>query len=248
MWDDICKRVFGGLWAIGLLGMAGQALAEEEAPTNPIVVELFTAHDCPYCPPANAYLKTLSTRGDVIALSFIVDYWDKPEFKDLPNHEQRQRTYGWMIGKNSVYTPEMVIGGARHAAGYRRLKVAGKIRDEQKAQSGNNLAINASQTPQFLKFHLPASTTYTKPHDIVLIPYKSEMTVSVSPGTRDDRTYTNVAFRPRSFGLWHGEERAITIGISEDTKDTITGFTILLQEQGQGVIHAAKMVPIDGRS
>lgn len=240
--------MLGGWAALAALGLTASSLAEESTPVSPVVVELFTAHDCPYCPPANAYLKKLSTREDVIALSFIVDYWDKPEFKDLPNHEQRQRTYGWMIGKNSVYTPEMVIGGERHAAGYRRFKVAGKIRDEQKAQAENDLAIHARQTPQLLTFELPASAKYTEPHDIVLIPYKSEMTVSVSPGTDDDRTYTNVAFRPRSLGLWHGEERTITVGISVDTKDSITGFTLLLQEQGQGTIHAAKMVPIDGRS
>ena len=52
----------------------GFALGAAQAAEHPIVVELFTTQDCSFCPPAEAYLRNLARRDDVIALEFHVDY------------------------------------------------------------------------------------------------------------------------------------------------------------------------------
>src|SRR3984885_8665225 len=44
--------------------------AQADAPSRPLVVELFTAQGCSSCPPADAYLGQLSERPDVLALAF----------------------------------------------------------------------------------------------------------------------------------------------------------------------------------
>ena len=41
-----------------------------------VVVELFTSQGCSSCPPAEAYMRELAKRDDVIGLEFHVDYWD----------------------------------------------------------------------------------------------------------------------------------------------------------------------------
>ena len=46
------------------------------AQPRPVVIELFTSQGCSSCPPAEAYVGKLSTRPDVLALSFHVNYWD----------------------------------------------------------------------------------------------------------------------------------------------------------------------------
>ncbi len=52
----------------------GFALGAAQAAKRPIVVELFTSQGCSSCPPAEAYLRNLARRDDVIALEFHVDY------------------------------------------------------------------------------------------------------------------------------------------------------------------------------
>ena len=40
------------------------------------VVELFTSQGCSSCPPADKALETLAREGEIVALSYHVDYWN----------------------------------------------------------------------------------------------------------------------------------------------------------------------------
>src|SRR5205085_74340 len=84
-------HVIALLWLGALLVMSPAA-----AETRPPVVELFTSQGCSSCPPADALLGELARRGDVIALGFHIDYWDKLGWKDplsTPQSTERQRRY-----------------------------------------------------------------------------------------------------------------------------------------------------------
>jgi hypothetical protein len=70
--------------------------AQADAPSRPLVVELFTAQGCSSCPPADAYLGQLSERPDVLALAFHMDYWDSSGWRDrfeLRQGVDRQNVY-----------------------------------------------------------------------------------------------------------------------------------------------------------
>src|SRR5947207_14532125 len=77
-------RVTALLW-LGALVVTSPAAAE----TRPPVVELFTSQGCSSCPPADALLGELARRGDVIALGFHIDYWDKLGWKARSRHRNR---------------------------------------------------------------------------------------------------------------------------------------------------------------
>jgi hypothetical protein len=218
--------------------LCGPAFAEE--PQAPVVVELFTAQNCAYCPPANAYLAKLNERDDIIALSYHVDYWKSPALKHLPNHTSRQRAYGHLIGKDRVYTPEMVINGADHATGYRKYQVASKIRSAKK--SARIIEIGVEQFPSHISFSLPEIEESGGLYDIVVVPFKSEVTVSTQAGPLDDRTYTNLAFRPSKLGGWEGKARKVSVNLSQDARSSYSGFVLLLQGREDGTIIAAKKV------
>src|SRR5579863_1999361 len=53
-----------------------QLLVLPTAQSRPAVVELFTSQGCSSCPPAEALLRQLGQRPDIVALAFHVDYWD----------------------------------------------------------------------------------------------------------------------------------------------------------------------------
>ncbi|MEY8842348.1 DUF1223 domain-containing protein, partial [Cribrihabitans sp. XS_ASV171] len=67
-----------------------------EAGEDPVVVELFTSQGCSSCPPADALMRSLAARDEVIGLALHVDYWDYIGWKDhfaLPGHTDRQQGY-----------------------------------------------------------------------------------------------------------------------------------------------------------
>lgn len=80
----------------------------------PVVVELFTSQGCSSCPPADEMLADLAERGDVLALSWHVDYWDYLGWADefaRPQFTLRQQAYARAWGERAIYTPQMVVGG-----------------------------------------------------------------------------------------------------------------------------------------
>src|SRR5437762_9872047 len=84
------------------------------------VIELFTSQGCSSCPPADKLAGELARDPSLIVLSLPVDYWDYLGWKDtlaLPGHTNRQRAYSKTRGDREVYTPQVVVNGARHVLG-----------------------------------------------------------------------------------------------------------------------------------
>jgi hypothetical protein len=108
------RRVLTALAIV--VAVAGPAAAADVKP----VVELFTSQGCSSCPPADAFLVKLAARGDVIALSEHVDYWNyigwTDPFSDAGGTE-RQKAYRSALGTKFVYTPQIVIDGAAETVG-----------------------------------------------------------------------------------------------------------------------------------
>ena len=82
--------------------------------STPLVVELYTSEGCSSCPPADRWLSTLKGRGDVVALAFHVDYWDRLGWKDRfasADWTRRQSAVGAHSGAGFSYTPQVLVNG-----------------------------------------------------------------------------------------------------------------------------------------
>jgi hypothetical protein len=115
-----------------LLGNLMLLSAPASADTRPVVVELFTSQSCSSCPPADALLAELAQRDDVIALGFHISYWDGPGWMDpfsSQSSTDRQRAYARLFALGQVYTPQMVVDGAREMVGSDRRQVLTAVRD-----------------------------------------------------------------------------------------------------------------------
>lgn len=109
-------RFLVGVAAVMLVGGCAQAA---EPARGFAVVELFTSEGCNSCPPADVVLSQLAARkegaGEIYALGFHVDYWDKLGWKDVFSSQaatRRQYEYASRFGGDRVYTPQMVVNGS----------------------------------------------------------------------------------------------------------------------------------------
>jgi hypothetical protein len=100
---------------------AASARTPPKPPSKPlVVVELFTAQGCSGCPQADLMLNALADRKDLIALTFPVDYWDYVGWKDSfaqAAFADRQRAYANRLKVRELYTPEVVVDGAKEVSG-----------------------------------------------------------------------------------------------------------------------------------
>ncbi len=88
------------------------------AESMPVLVELFTSQGCSSCPPADEMLSSWGResfeRGEIIPLAFHVDYWDRIGWRDPfgdRSYTDRQKRYAKAFRSETIYTPQLVMGG-----------------------------------------------------------------------------------------------------------------------------------------
>jgi len=101
-----------------LMGTTAGAIAAScgvsSAPTRTPLITLYTSEGCSSCPPADRWLSQLTTRSDIVALAFHVDYWDYIGWKDRfgdPRNTARQREWARATHTRTIYTPQILVNG-----------------------------------------------------------------------------------------------------------------------------------------
>lgn len=191
-------------WAVCLLwSFAVEAVAE-----SPVVVELFTSQGCSSCPPADALLAEIADRDDVIALALHVDYWDYIGWKDGfadPAFTARQKRYAHAAGSGTIYTPQMVVGGRDHIAGFKPMKLADLL--ERHRARPSPVSLDLSQKDGTLRIEADARG-HTGRCVVRVAFYDDRETVDIRAGENAGRRfeYRNIVRRIVDLGEWNGQE------------------------------------------
>ena len=130
---------------MALLTLLLTARASISADRVPVLVELFTSEGCDSCPPADQVLMRLARErsiggADVIVMSEHVDYWNHLGWKDPFSSRlftDRQNAYASALGKDGVYTPQMIVDGRYDVLGGNYAEVARTLSRASRSSKGS---------------------------------------------------------------------------------------------------------------
>lgn len=200
------------------------------------VLELFTSQGCSSCPPADSLLTTLGQRPDVIALAYHVDYWDYIGWTDTfgaKANSDRQRAYAASWDADSIYTPELVVNGARDIIGSRKNEIDSALGSaslpvpvDLKADGDNMLDVSIAGKPG------------EKESGVWLVTYIDKANVVVERGENAGKTlsYSQVVTGRHILGMWDPETGAhLKLPLDEVLAAPSDGAAILVQSEHNGL-------------
>ena len=219
--------------ALGLFSETGMA----EDTTRPDgVVELFTSQGCNSCPKADAAFAEMAAKGDVIALSYHIDYWDYLGWRDTlatPENTARQYDYMRAFGTRSVYTPQAVVNGRVQVNGAKSTVIAGALEGMSKAGRGLTVDLSVSFSGNSVVIDTAGSDRRVDGAHLLLVYFEPPQEVEIGRGENGGRkiTYWNAVSGIQTAGMWHGKPARYEFPMSEITKKP--GCVVLLQEAGK---------------
>jgi hypothetical protein len=229
------RQVFSaacGLWL---------ALAPEVQAQQGVVVELYTSQGCSSCPPADAFLGSLTTRAGVIPLALHVDYWDYIGWQDVfanPAFADRQRAYAKAAGEKMIYTPQIVVGGGERVIGSDPEKVLAAL--ERHVAKNPAVTLMVVREGAQLVIRLQADPPLSEGTMVQLVRYRPSATVDIERGENAGAriSYHNIVTSWQEIGTWSGKEPAeIKAGLDGDGP-----AVVIVQKQGPSEILAAYKV------
>ena len=198
------------------------------------MVELFTSQGCSSCPPADALLSGLAQQGDVVALAYHVDYWDYAGWEDTfgeKDFSDLQRGYAKSWGSSRIYTPQMVINGAKGVVGSKRAEVQAALGEAELP-----LDVSLEVSGGMLKLSIPARADLDDA-TIYLVRYLDRAEVAIDTGENAGKSmvYTQVVLDRQAVGLWEAEAGAeIKLPLDETATDGAGGLAVLVQCERHG--------------
>jgi hypothetical protein len=184
---------------VAAVAAGGATAAGPEGGGPAVVLELFTSQGCSSCPPADRLLSRLGRderlRGRVVTLAFHVDYFNSLGWADRfssPDWTARQDAYARALGRDGVYTPQLVVNGrvelngSDEAGVVREVNAAwaaappGRVTLEVAKDGERRLAVDvAAETPEAVD---------ADKLDVVVFVYENGVTTPVKRGENSGRT------------------------------------------------------------
>ena len=229
-WKDIGVAVA----ALGLVPVPSTLVLAGDA-GRPTVVELFQSQGCSSCPPAEANVGAISDRSDVLALAFEVDYWDRLGWKDTfsrPAWTARQYAYAQAMGRDGVYTPQVVVNGRVEGDGLDASALAGLMSRGDRGPGGPSVGFSGGAVTVG-RGAAPAGGA-----DVWLaryIPHAVEVTIPRGENAGRTLPYKDVVREMVLLGKWRGEAATFPA----PGGDASLAEAAIVQASGAGPILAA---------
>ena len=219
-----------------LIASAAAPALGAEVKTNPkAVLELFTSQGCSSCPPADALLRTMDQRPDIIALAYHVDYWDYIGWTDTfgaKAYSDLQKTYAQSWGSSRIYTPELVVNGAKGVVGSRDKEVTEAI-----GAASLSLPVGLNVGDSMLDVTVGPQAGGGDAM-VWLVTFKDHAQVAIQRGENAGKTvdYTQIVTGRQMLGMWDPAAGThLKLPLSDLKADGSNGAVILVQAETNGL-------------
>lgn len=203
--------ILRGLSVLSLLTAASLNLAYPKAGQTttavPVLVELFTAEGCSSCPPADTLFEKMiemqpAKGATIVALGEHVDYWNQSGWKDRfasSVFTKRQQVYAAHVGKDDVYTPQMVVDGETAFVGTDVAAARQAIEHAMTSPHGsvvltlNPTSVDNRRVAVSIEVNELPILHHDDPADIVLAVTEDRLHTEVKRGENQGRTLSHAA-------------------------------------------------------
>lgn len=255
MWAS-ARVLIGGAAAILIAAASAHAQGIGPAATSRLatgetaaVVELFTSQGCSSCPAADRLFESYAKRGDVVALSYAVDYWDYLGWKDTladPRFSQRQRAYAETRGDGEVYTPQIVVNGLEHVLGSDGAaleKALDRNMSAPLAAKSPAIGIRTDESTITISLSRPSgSAVETATLWVAVVTPRVEVKVARGENRGRTLTYFNVVRDLLPVGKWIGEPSSFVLDRKAISPSQSDMAAVMLQQGRGGPIVSARWV------
>lgn len=237
LFENLLGPALAGSAVVAALFAASAAGAADR--DHPTVVELFQSQGCSSCPPANANAIALSSRPDLLVLSFGVTYWDQLGWKDTfasPQYTARQWDYAHALKHAQVWTPQVVVNGRADVVGVRRDELEALIRREDRGAGGPAIRLDGGRV-------VVGAAPAGRRAQVLLVRYDPNIEqVPIRAGENSGRTlpHKNVVKQLAPLGAWSGRSQAYAL---PPARAAGLKSAILVQDGPGGPILAAARLP-----
>jgi hypothetical protein len=161
---------------------------------------------------------------EVIALSEHVTYWDHQGWKDPFDSQQftaRQQQYGLRFNLDSIYTPQLVIDGAREAIGSDKRAIEKALKDAAKSPKPElRVRIDSAAASRIEVGAEGAGFAIEKNAELLFALTESNLSVDVKRGENANRTlrHSGVVRVLQSAGNADVTSKRVTFSLAPDWK------------------------------
>lgn len=160
----------------------GQNNAEKKAVKGFALLELYTSEGCSSCPPADELMGRIQNEyqdDNVYVLAYHVDYWDRQGWKDVfsnADYTKRQYDYAKFLGKEPIYTPQLVVNGKADYIASQETVVRNGIKSALSKSVVTDLSLEANQANNNLNVNYNIEGIFKNSNLIIAIVQKAAKT------------------------------------------------------------------------
>lgn len=211
------------------------------------LLELYTSEGCSSCPPADELLGRIQNElkdKNVYVLSYHVDYWDKQGWKDIfsnASYTKRQYDYAVYMGKDPIYTPQVIMNGKIDYIGSQETSLRNGIKSALLKPASAVLALELNQNTNSVSVKYSVETS-SKNSRLLFAVVQKEAKSSVKRGENANRilTHYQIVRQLQSVDLNKVKKGTATVHLPKNfnTQDfEIIGF---VQDMNSGAVLGVK--------